>query len=238
MSRVRWNEVVALFGGRFDPPHLGHLEAVLGLFKFPGVRETWVLPSPSPPHKPAVASIEDRVSMVELLFHPTRLGAESSRIRVDRREIERSRAQPGLPSYSFDTIQAIRREISQPAFVVGADQLESLHQWYRFPMILGLCHWIILCRKPDGLDISLKTIRQWESSGLVRPSDESNVWRIRQDDERTFLMLAATDAPEVSSTAIREAIGRSGEPPAENLSPEVQQYLKRRRLYGSVAPKE
>lgn len=236
MSGVLWNEVTALFGGRFDPPHSGHLGAVLGLFKLPGVREVWVIPSPSPPHKPAVASVEDRVAMTRILFHPSHLGRDASRVRVDEREVERFRAHPDQPSFSFDTIQSIRRQVSQTAFVIGADQLESLHQWHRFPELLGLCHWIALCRKPDGRDTAHQALRYWESSGLIRPSDESNLWKIRH--KPTFLLLAETTAPEISSTTIRGAIGRSGEPPSKSLSFEVQQYLKQRRLYGSVGPNE
>src|SRR5437588_3172279 len=99
MSR-RWSETIALFGGRFDPPHRGHLEAVRGVFSEPGVKEVWVIPSPTPPHKPAHAPAEDRLELVRRAFSTAQLGSHASSVRIDSREMERARAHPGQPSYS------------------------------------------------------------------------------------------------------------------------------------------
>ncbi|HUP55886.1 MAG TPA: adenylyltransferase/cytidyltransferase family protein, partial [Bdellovibrionota bacterium] len=67
---MNWREVTAIFGGTFDPPHLGHREAVAGLFRNPGVREVWVMPAASPPHKPAIATAEQRLELARLAFGP------------------------------------------------------------------------------------------------------------------------------------------------------------------------
>src|SRR6185437_5876583 len=63
---------------------------------------------------------------------------------IDPREVQN--ASPGKPSYSFDTLQELRKDDPRIAFVIGADQLQELPRWHRFPEILGLCHWIILKR--------------------------------------------------------------------------------------------
>lgn len=212
----RWSEMIALFGGRFDPPHQGHFEAVQGLFRVPGVKEVWVIPSPTPPHKAATVSFEHRLEMARLGFPG---------VKLDLREAERAKAQPGLPTYSFDTIQEIRRETPNIAFVIGTDQLEQFHTWHRFPEILGLCHWIILGRKPHGMDKGQAVISEWEASGVLKRNP-------------TFLTLVPTEAADLSSTRIREEISRTGEPPEGALRPAVMAYLKQNRLYGTKGSPE
>ena len=117
---------------------------------------------------------------------------------------------------------------SQLAFVVGADQLAQLATWYRFPEILGLSHWIILERKPNGSKAAREALQVWENSGLVRQRSDQT-W---ESQGGTCLMLAPTEAQEISSTAIRECLARTGTPPADTLLPEVFGYLKKNRLYG------
>src|SRR4051812_10219884 len=102
---VQWGRTTALFGGTFDPPHSGHLEAVNGLFGLPGVARVVVVPSASPPHKPGVTAASKRLEMTRLAFSSRRFAGEVS---VDDCEIERA-VRTGQPSYSFDTI----RELSQ-----------------------------------------------------------------------------------------------------------------------------
>jgi nicotinate-nucleotide adenylyltransferase len=220
---LTWNDLTAVFGGRFDPPHQGHVEAVLGLFERPGVKQVLILPSPTPAHKPAVATPEQRLEMAKLAFAHPKLP-----IQLDLREFERASA--GRPTYSFDTLSDMKREFGPSlAFVIGTDQLENLPQWHRFPDVLGLCHWIVLERKsaPHGG----KTFSEWEASGLVaRVSD--HLWRFKAGG--TTMTLVPTPAPALSSTAIREQIARTGEPPEAQLPPGVYAYLKNVGLYGST----
>ncbi len=230
----RWTEMIALFGGRFDPPHLGHTEAIRGLFQTPGVRQVWIIPSPTPPHKPATAEFEHRVELARVgLLHAHPVG-DSNAVRLDLREADRTKLRPNLPTYTFDTLQEIRRESSQTAFVIGTDQLEQLHTWHRFPDLLGLSHWIVLARKPQGMERSQRVLNEWEVSGLVQKTSHQGanqgVWWIKGTN--SYLNLVPTEAPELSSTQIREQIARTGEAPQDSLSAEVLAYLKQNRLYG------
>jgi nicotinate-nucleotide adenylyltransferase len=219
---IRWSEVSAVFGGRFDPPHLGHVEAVRGLFREPGVRRVFVVPSAQPPHKAAAATAAQRLEMARAAF--AGLGGD---VIVDDRELRRAG-----PSYSYDTLQELRRETPELAFVVGADQLRDLRTWHRFPEILGLAHWIVLARKPDGEALTGATLREWESAGLARP--ERGGWRLAGG---RVLIAVPTAAPAVSSTAVREAIGRTGQAPEGTVSEGISAYLKQNRLYGTGALK-
>jgi nicotinate-nucleotide adenylyltransferase len=218
-------------GGRFDPPHLGHREAVRGLFQIPRVKRVLILPSGNPPHKKAIADPKDRVQMAKLNFGPTVSEDFPSEIELDLREIERAHSNPLKPNYSYDTLQELRTQIPSIAFVVGADQLCQLITWNRFPDILKLCHWIVLGRKPDGADLAQKTLSEWAGSCLVKPvASSGNHWQVTGSS--VFLTTVPTSAPSLSSTQIREELAKSGKAPAGSLLPEVEAYLKLRRLYG------
>lgn len=245
LPRPNWSDTVAVFGGTFDPPHRGHREAVRGLFADPGVKQVLILPSPAPPHKPAFAPVEDRIRLTELNFGPE-AGADLFEfpVRMDLRELERARRHPDRPSYTFDTLTELQQELPSAAFVVGADQLEKLHTWHRFPEILGLAHWIVLERLPNGHEVAEKALSDWAASGLVErlPSRGARDWVLTPQTSSSrgpkFLSLAATQAPRVSSTEIREAISRAGKPPENSLLPEVAAYLKQRGLYGITSSSE
>lgn len=233
MSRAtppRWSEMIALFGGRFDPPHLGHAQAIRGLFEIPGVRQVWIIPSPTPPHKPATASFEHRVELAKIGLLPAHPVGDPQAVKIDLREAERAKARPDLPTYTFDTLQDIQRESSQIAFVIGTDQLEQLPSWHRFPDVLGLSHWIVLARKPQGEERCLQVLGEWEASGLVQKTQQKAVWWVKGTN--SYLHLVPTEAAELSSTQIREQIARTGEAPAGALSAQVLAYLKQNRLYG------
>ncbi len=227
-----WSEITAIFGGRFDPPHLGHREAVRGLFKNPGIRRVFIVPTASPPHKPTWASAEQRAEMTELNFKPTLVDPYPFDVEIDYRELNRARIQPNIPSYSIDTIQELTPLFrNQLAFVIGTDQLEQLHTWHRFDDLLTLCHWIVLLRKPEGEDLAHRVLQQWAASGMVCQTKQSHTWQIRKSG-KTFLTLVSTDAPFISSSAIRESIARSGNPPKNTISEEILSYLKVHHLYG------
>lgn len=229
---VAWSDVTAIFGGRFDPPHLGHREAVRGLFKYPRVKEVLIIPSATPPHKPAAASAEHRAKMAALNF-----GFSSSdptfpaEVRMDFREIARAQRDPLRPSYSFDTLQELKPIFSQLAFVIGMDQLYELPRWHRFPEILTLCHWLILERKPFHFqnEKAAQVLKDWNSSGIIQSLTETR-WKITNGS--TQLMLIPTDAPDISSTHTREQIAKTGQAAPEALLPEVVTYLKKNKLYG------
>jgi nicotinate-nucleotide adenylyltransferase len=216
---MNWSGVTALFGGTFDPPHLGHRRAAEGLLQDLGLKSVQILPTPTPPHKPALVSLEHRLAMVELNFE-----GMAAEITVDRRELKRSG-----PSYTFDTLQEVRWQIPSIAFVIGTDQLTRLNTWYRFPEVLGLCHWIVLERKPTGHTLALRALKDWQGSGLARAERDPCTFRL---PNAMVLKVIPTDAPAVSSTDIREEIARNGKPPEGMLHPEVEAYLKRHRLYG------
>jgi len=230
--KIDWAEITALFGGTFDPPHIGHREAVQGLFSAPGVKRVIVLPTALPPHKKGnFADAKHRVAMTKLCFAPVIAGLTPLKgtIQIDQRELERAE-RTGRPSYTFETLTELNS--TNLAFVIGADQLRDLPSWYHFPELLTLSNWLAIERRPSGSQLARQALRNWETSGLVRPAEEENdLWQIR--DSSRFLKLVSTEAPAISSTEIRKSIALSGEAPIGSLVPEVLAYLKQNHLYGS-----
>ena len=234
---VDWSRVTAVLGGAFDPPHRGHRQVVQGLFLNPGIRDVCVVPSATPPDKTPRIPAEARLELTRLNFleHDSETPIDGP-VRVDPRELERARLS-GRPSYSFDTLQELKRETPHLAWVIGSDRLGTLPQWHRFPELLGLCHWLVLERKPASQsEAELEPVlRQWQGSGLIRPATgpgSDRRWVL--PGGRTFLQVVPTPAQAVSSTQIRESLARTGQEPAGSLLPGVSDQLKRMKLYGTT----
>ncbi len=106
---------IGMFGGAFDPPHLGHVALARAadlLLVFP-TGQAW--------HKARdLSPAQHRLAMAKLAF------ADVPHAVVDGRELERAG-----PTYTVDTLRELHTEFPQAQFllVIGADQAESLHSW-------------------------------------------------------------------------------------------------------------
>ena len=115
-------EQIGLFGGTFDPPHLGHL--ILASEAYAQLkldRLLWIL-TPEPPHKQdqPITSIAHRLAMVKLAIEGNPI-FELSRVELDR---------PG-PHYTLDTIDLIAEEYPEADItpIIGGDLLRDLPKW-------------------------------------------------------------------------------------------------------------
>lgn len=128
------------YGGTFDPVHLGHI-AIARAARDELQVAVRLLPAADPPHRATPgADAEQRCEMLRLA-----LGDEPGLL-LDRRELERARRDPGVPSYTVDTLAELRAELgpTRPlAWLVGADSLLSLTSWHRWEHLLGLAHFIV-----------------------------------------------------------------------------------------------
>jgi nicotinate-nucleotide adenylyltransferase len=234
-----WNRVIGIFGGSFDPPHAGHRAAVAGLFQLPGLKSIWIMPSGIPPWKTASTPAHSRLEMSERAF------AGMSDVQVLPWEIELASRAPGEATTTwklFDFIQP-RLQGAEIAWVIGADQLLGLDRWDHFPAVLGRCHWVVLLRKgaEHGEHAVHRKMGDFETAGLVRRDTRSaNAWMISEaltGGKMIRMELVTTEAPEVSSTRIREEAARTGDVKdalaTGSISPSVAQYLKEKMLYGT-----
>lgn len=122
---------VGLFGGTFDPVHLGHLILAEQCREQCDLDEVWFLPSGSPPHKPAAAISEGRhrTEMLRLAL------AGHASFRVSEMELTREG-----PTYTVDTLTAISEQHPdwELFFLIGGDSLSDLPTWRQPQRILQL----------------------------------------------------------------------------------------------------
>ena len=118
---------IAVYGGSFNPPHVGHAMVASWLYWTGLVEEVWLMPSFSHPFAKELTSFDTRVAWC---------GAFASDIGPWVRVADIERNLPS-PSYSIDSLRALRRLHPEHKFrfVMGADVLPDLPKWKEWPVI-------------------------------------------------------------------------------------------------------
>ncbi len=207
---------IALFGGSFNPVHVGHLaivEAALDGLRLDGVI---LVPCAVPPHKDVsgLAPARDRVAMLRLAIRG-RPGLGISDVELRRKG----------PSYTLHTVEAVREAMRRARggrrrrdalyLIVGADMLKDLPNWYRAKRLIRLAR-VAAAGRPG-----------WSLTALRRPLARAfGAAFVRALERNRF------DAPllPVSSTAIRRRV-RAGRPVRGLVPDAVAAHIRRRRLY-------
>jgi nicotinate-nucleotide adenylyltransferase len=129
---------VALFGGSFDPPHVGHQLACLYVLLTYPVDQVWMIPVYRHAFDKRCAPFAQRVALCELAA-----AAVGPRVRVCTIEEELSGQ-----SYTLRTVQALRERHPEHEFalVVGADLSKERERWYGWPELAKLVPFLVLGR--------------------------------------------------------------------------------------------
>jgi len=133
---------VGVFGGSFDPPHVGHLLAAVDAFEALSLDRLIFVPAATQPLKsatPAAASSRDRLEMVRLM------AADDPRFEVSEVEIDRG----GL-SYMVDTLEGLAGEGSELFLILGMDAMATFDRWKLPARIRELATLAVLTRD-DGV---------------------------------------------------------------------------------------
>jgi len=133
---------IGLFGGTFDPPHVGHVTVARDVADALDLDRVLWIPAGVPPHKPGqhVSPAELRLEMAEAA------AGEDPRFQVSDIELQREG-----PSFTVDTLRAMREEHpdAELFLIVGADQLKVFDTSWRAPEeVLGLATVVVMDR--DG----------------------------------------------------------------------------------------
>ena len=230
--QIDWSKCMAYLGGSFDPPHVGHqkaLQELIGRFPFYQIA---VLPNGNQPQKTASASAEHRFKMCQAAFEGI------SDVEISDFEFSEN----GKRNYSFDTFQKISAQIhpKELVFIMGSDQLLSFETWNHFPEILESCHWIVLKRASDDPEYEAKIdrkIRDFQNMGILHsaPQQSSSDHFFRSKNEKTWLLLIQTQAPEVSSTEIRRELTLDPQyiNQTADIPTNIKEYIQAHHLYGN-----
>jgi nicotinate-nucleotide adenylyltransferase len=194
---------VGLFGGSFNPPHLGHQVVCLYALATGEVSSVLMVPTYRHAFDKELAPYEDRFHMCELAAAPFRGLVEVSRI---EEEIggERSR--------TYDTLQALAAARPDARFrlVIGSDILHETEAWHRWDDVIALAPPLVVPRAG------------WTVPGAAEPLGFSAT--------SAAAPAAAAVIPAISSTAIRELLSR-GESALPLVPRAVMDYIAGRGLY-------
>ncbi|MCS6985568.1 MAG: nicotinate (nicotinamide) nucleotide adenylyltransferase [Leptospiraceae bacterium] len=135
-----------LYGGSFNPPHLGHRRLVEYVVQKENPELLIIIPAAQNPLKEELLPFKKRFSLLRLLFE----GALSSKIRLTRLENHLSQ-----PSYTINTICKLRSCFphAQIYFILGMDSFLTLPQWHRWQELSKLVHFYVLQRGEKITDI-------------------------------------------------------------------------------------
>ncbi len=211
---------VGIFGGSFDPIHFGHLRAALELaftFNLASVR---LIPNGQPPHRDAaLATAAQRGSMLELALH------NAPPLLLDRCELDRSG-----PSYSIDTVHALRAELGDttPLIMgVGADAFQQLASWERGRELIEHTHIAVLTRPGAPLASDIDARLPFTAHWATEPA------RLTEQPCGLLYKLEVTPLA-ISSTRIRQQIA-AGWSPRYLVPAAVCDYIDKHQLYAADA---
>lgn len=156
-----------LYGGSFDPPHLGHQMACLYLLEGLGAKAVWLVPTYRHPLKPAGTPFATRVELCRLMAGPF----------AEQVQVSRAEEVLGGRGFTYDLICHMQREHPKRRFVlaIGADLVAETPRWHRFADLQAKIAIVIVGRQghlhPDPNTFSLPDI----TSSQIRADLAANI---------------------------------------------------------------
>ena len=191
----------AIFGGTFNPFHIGHYEILKALENDERIEEIFVMPDKIPPHKVCDYLAEDNIR-IEMC----RIACEDfKKAKLCLVEFEREGK-----SYSYDTINHLKEIYPNKnfAFVCGGDMLVSFDKWYKYEEIMKLLPFIVFKRSDTNLEIFNKSVKKFKNIGMN-------------------IILKEEIIPLVSSTGIRSDFENN----KDLLPTKIYNFLNEREVY-------
>ena len=199
---------VGIYGGVFNPPHLGHLVAAQEAHAHLGLDVVVWVPVGAAPHRAIEQDpgADARFEMTELI-----IGADE-RFGISRIELDREG-----PSYTVDTLRQLReRSPDDELFLIlGGDQAAALPSWHEPEQVLSLASIVVFARATDN-----------RNAIGIRLSRLQGAERLR------FLEMPRID---ISSTMVRRRVAQ-GKPIRYLVPDEVANFIGAQSLYGPSVP--
>jgi nicotinate-nucleotide adenylyltransferase len=209
---------IGLFGGTFNPIHLGHLRGAEEIREAFNLSEVVFIPAAIPPHKMAEEVIEarHRLEMVRL--------ATGTNPHFSTTDIELLRSGK---SYSIDTIRYFRERCRGSLFfILGGDAFVEIETWKEFQNLFSLCNFVVMTR-PGSQKNTLTSSLPKSLTHVFRYDQEIGAWIHLSGYTLYFKEITFLD---ISSTKVRDSIER-GESVRYLIPAEVEAYVKGHGLY-------
>ena len=199
---------IALFGGSFDPIHVGHTGVARVAAQQLQAETLIFIPAKCSPLKGSLprADDDDRLKMIELAIQ-----TEPGFV-VDDCELRRP-----APSYTLDTVRQFQARYGSETsihWLLGADSVGDLTYWHEVESLLDTCNVSVMYRGGYDAPVFDEYTSLWGSERIAKL--QANI--------------VETPAIDVSSTQIRERLA-AGEDVSNALHPDVADYIRQRHLY-------
>ncbi len=198
---------LVLFGGTFDPIHIGHTTVAGAAAERIGAEQLIFIPAKRSPLKgfwPGAAD-QHRLAMIKLAI------AERDNFSVSDYELTKP-----APSYTLQTVRSFQAEYGQAAiyWLIGADTVDDLQHWYAIEELIDCCNLCTMyragCEAPDYR----KFQKLWGAERV----------------EKLQRNIIPTPLVDISSSEIRRKLAEGGDVSAM-LDPAVAEYIKSHGLY-------
>lgn len=178
---------IGIFGGSFDPPHLGHEALALAALERLSLDELWVIPAGVPVHRELTPDVDaaTRLKWVSAMFEGR------ARVRLIDWEVEASQSVAAV-----DTLRRFARETggSVPVWICGADSYATMTGWVGYPAHRELCNVAVFRRTGEPVPrihggwMHLQP-EQWLAASATAPG---------------HVIVVDAGLPDISATAVRE----------------------------------
>ena len=214
-------ERIVLFGGTFNPIHFGHLIVARAVAEHLHFEKVTFVPAAQPPHKGAGGHIEGLSGAVPGVAAAERLEMVRRAIAgdplFDVTDIELRRP---TPSYTFETLMAIRTEQGldvELVWIIGADMLGELHTWHRAEEVVDMAR-IVTAARPPWSERSAGALER-----LRVRFDAGQIARLAEG-------IVPTPLIDISSSQIRRRV-RSGKSIRYLVPESVREHIMDKGLY-------
>lgn len=205
--------MIAIYGGSFDPIHIGHLRLAEDVREYFGFRQVIFVPAYISLFKDGhFASPEDRKNMLHLAIK------DNPYFSIDDFEIKKSGK-----SYTIDTIKYFKKNYDNLFFILGTDTFLSLHKWKNYKELGELTNFIVLLRGNDIIINIENYVKKFFLNKKLKKNNQINL------SETSFYIYEARKI-DISSTEIRERI-KEGRSIKYLVLPEIENYIKKKKLY-------
>lgn len=198
MNKMR----VGIFGGTFNPPHIGHISAAQAFLKGANLDKLIIMPAFIPPHKEydSLTTCEDRLEMCKLAFKG-----------VPKTEVSDLEIQRGGKSYTYLTLGELSSEESELYFLCGTDMILTMDTWMHPEVIFNLANICYIRRESDPV-----------KKDLIEMKCKKYV-----DDYNARILPIDSEVIEISSSDLR-----NGEKDVDAyLTDDVLEYIMQKELY-------
>jgi nicotinate-nucleotide adenylyltransferase len=207
------SKIIGIFGGAFDPVHIGHTESIANLKNELEFEKIHIVPCNIQALKgSSIASPNERLKMLEIAFK------DQSNIYIDDREIIK-----GGTSYTYETIRNIKAEYPDKnhfSFIMGIDAFLDFKKWKNWLNILEMCSIIILQR--PNYEITKELLSDFKDNIT---SDIDDV--LSQSGKIIFTDISLLN---ISSSEIRDDLEVDSLNEAK-IDKEVVNFIKKNLLY-------